>query len=227
MKVAVLYSGGKDSHYAMLKAIEEGHELACLVTVVPRRVDSYMFHTYNIRWSFLHGLAIGVPQVAVEVSGDREREVEELLHAVGKLKELYGFDGVVSGVVASRYQKERVDHIAERVGLVHLSPLWGRDQGELLREESRRLKFILTAAMAMGLRPEHLGVVITPEAAEGLILLSRKHGFSPVGEGGEFETYVVESPLFVIEVRGERYWREAGWGYFEIREAKIIKRAAT
>ncbi|MFN7105445.1 MAG: diphthine--ammonia ligase [Pyrobaculum sp.] len=227
MRVAVLYTGGKDSHYATLKAIEEGHGLACLVTVVPRRGDSYMFHTYNIGWSLLHGRAMGVPQVVVEVSGEKENEVEELLHTLEKVKELYGFDGIVSGAVASRYQKERVDHIAERLGLIHLSPLWGRDQEELLREESRRLKFILTAAMAMGLKPGHLGVVITPEAVEELILLSRKYGFSPVGEGGEFETYVVESPFFAIEVRGERYWHDAGWGYFEIREAKIIKRANT
>ena len=42
MRVAVLYTGGKDSHYALLKALEEGHEAACLIIALPRRADSYM-----------------------------------------------------------------------------------------------------------------------------------------------------------------------------------------
>lgn len=222
MRVAVLYTGGKDSHYSLLKALEDGHEVACLITVVSQRTDSYMFHTVNIRWSLLHGEAMGVSQYLVEVSGEKEREVEELYQSLKVIVERHKIEGIVTGAVASRYQKSRIDSLAERLGLVHITPLWGRDQEEVLREEARRLRFIITAAMAMGLKPRHLGLVVTPEVAEEIIAASRRYGFSPVGEGGEYETYVFESPLLSVEiVAGEKYWHPSGWGYFIIKEARI------
>jgi len=220
MRVAVLYTGGKDSHYALLKALEEGHEAACLITALPRRADSYMFHTVNIKWSLIHGEAMGIPHFAVEVSGEKEREVEELGESLAQLRRDCRFDALVSGAVASRYQKERVDKLAKLLGVRHLAPHWGRDQEELLREEAAHMRFIITAAMAMGLGPQWLGRAVTPDAAEELIALSRRYGFSPIGEGGEYETYVVESPLLRVEVRGTAHWHPSGWGYYEIKEAK-------
>ncbi|MEZ0318683.1 MAG: diphthine--ammonia ligase [Pyrobaculum sp.] len=221
MRVAVLYTGGKDSHYALLKALEAGLVPSCLVTAVPRNPESYMFHTVNIKWSLLHGEAMGVRHYVVEVSGEKEREVEELAQQLAKIRERCPFDGLVTGAVASRYQKDRIDAVAARLGVAHLAPNWGRDQEELLREEAGTMRFIITAAMAMGLGPQHLGKVVTPTVAEELITLSRKYGFSPVGEGGEYETYVIESPLFSIEVEGEARWHPSGWGYFEIRAAAV------
>jgi len=78
--------------------------------------------------------------------------------------------------------------------------------------------------MAMGLGPQWLGRAVTPDAAEELIALSRRYGFSPIGEGGEYETYVVESPLLRVEVRGTAHWHPSGWGYYEIKEAKAVRR---
>lgn len=220
MRAAVLYTGGKDSHYALLKALEAGYK-PCLVTVVPKRADSYMFHTVNVRWAFLHGEASGLEQHGVYVSGEKEVEVEELYTSLKELKQRCGFEALVTGAVASRYQKERADRLAERLGVRHIAPLWGKNQEELLLEEVAVSKFIITAVMAMGLGPELLGVVITEELARRIIELSKRYGFSPVGEGGEYETYVVKSPLFAIEVTGEKIWRPTGWGYFEIKKAAV------
>ncbi len=224
MRVVVLYSGGKDSHYALIKTLESGHQVVCLITVVSRNVESYMFHTSNIRWSLLHGEALGIHQMTIEVSGEKELEVAEVITALKRGD--CEFDAIVSGTVASMYQKKRIDQIAGELGVTHIAPLWSYNQEKLLREEVRQMKFVITAAMAMGLGARHLGIVVTPEVAEELISLSRKYGFSPVGEGGEFETYVVESPLFAIEISGESRWHTAGWGYYEIRDAKILKRRA-
>jgi diphthine-ammonia ligase len=222
VKVAVLYTGGKDSHYALLKALDQGHDVVCLITVVAKREDSYMFHTVNIKWSLLHGDAMGIPQYLVEVSGEKEREVEELALRMERLVQRCQLEGLVTGAVASTYQKSRIDRITKQLGLVHIAPLWGYDQEKLLREEAEKLRFIITAAMAMGLGPQHLGRIVTPEVAEEIITLSKRYGFSPVGEGGEFETFVVESPLFALEiVSGEVHWHPSGWGYYEIKEAKI------
>jgi len=225
VRLAALYTGGKDSHYAVVKALEQGYEVSVLVVARPAKQDSYMFHVPNTRWAYLHGLAMGVPVEFVDVSGEREVEVEELGGALRRIIREYGVDGVVTGAVASTYQKARIDRLAQRLGIIHVSPNWGRDQEQLLREEASTLRFMIVAVSTMGLGPGWLGRVIGPAEAEELIALSRRYGFSPVGEGGEFETYVVESPLFGgkrIEVRGSAKWVPAGWGVYEIEEARVV-----
>lgn len=225
MKVAVLYSGGKDSHYALLKALEMGHEATCLITAVPRREDSYMFHTVNIKWAALHGESMCIPHHVVEVSGEKEIEVQELAEAIRQLKETCQIEGIVSGAVASRYQKERVDKIAEQLGLTHIAPLWRADPETLLLEEVETMKFIITAAMAMGLTARHLGAVVTKDLAQEIIALSRKYQFSPIGEGGEYETYVIESPLVSIQIKqGKTTWHPTGWGIYQILDATATKK---
>ncbi len=225
MDLLALYTGGKDSHFAVMEALRDGHVVKCLLTAAPARSDSYMFHAVNARWALLHGEAMGVPHFLVEVSGLKEREVEELGEALAKYKRECGAEGIVTGAVASRYQKERIDKLAERLGLIHLAPLWGRDQAGLLLEEASSEEFILVAVMAMGLDERWLGIKIGPREAEALLELSKRYGFSPVGEGGEFETYVVSSPLFrgkrVEILEAEAHWSPAGWGYYEIKSARL------
>ncbi|MEZ0249327.1 MAG: diphthine--ammonia ligase [Thermoproteus sp.] len=225
MELTALYTGGKDSHYAIIKAVEAGHEVKCLLTAEPARLDSYMFHAVNARWALLHGEAMGIPHYLFQVSGVKEREVEELEAALAKYKRECGAEGLVTGAIASRYQKERVDKLASRLGLAHISPLWGRDQAELLREEAAALRFVIVAVMAMGLDERWLGVEVDGARAEALLRLSERYGFSPVGEGGEFETFVVRSPLFrgreVEIVEAERVWSPAGWGYLLIKSARL------
>ncbi|MEM1572314.1 MAG: diphthine--ammonia ligase [Pyrobaculum sp.] len=221
MKVCVLYTGGKDSHYALLKVLEAGHEVVCLATAAPIREDSYMFHSVNVRWSLLHGEAMGLPHYLLKVSGEKEVEVEELYRELRLLVTLHGVEGIVSGAVSSLYQKRRIDNVAKALGISHITPLWGRDHVELLREEVAKIRFVITATMALGLSERHLCAVVDENMAEEIIALARRYGFSPVGEGGEYESYVVESPLFAIDIVAEPRWRPSGWGVCEIKEAKI------
>lgn len=220
-----LYTGGKDSHYALMRAVEEGHTVKCLITAEPARQDSYMFHAVNARWALLHGEAMGVPHYLVEVSGVKEREVEELGEVLARYRRECGAEGVLTGAIASRYQKERVDRLAERLGLAHVAPLWGRDQGELLLAEAASEEFVIVAVMAMGLDARWLGARIGPREAEALLSLSKRYGFSPVGEGGEFETYVMASPLLrgkrVEILEADTYWSPAGWGVYAIKSARL------
>ena len=47
MQLCVLFSGGKDSTYALFKARKE-NEIVCLISIVSENKESYMFHTPNI-----------------------------------------------------------------------------------------------------------------------------------------------------------------------------------
>src|SRR3989339_1982890 len=44
MDVAILYSGGKDSTFAIQHAMEKGWSIKYLVSVKPTRKDCYLFH---------------------------------------------------------------------------------------------------------------------------------------------------------------------------------------
>jgi len=204
MRIASLFSGGKDSTYASFLASREG-ELAYLVTVKPRREDSWMFHTVNLHLVPLLAEAQGLELVTVESSGEKETELEDLKRAVGGLD----IDGIVTGAIASSYQKERVDAICDELGLVHVSPLWGRSSPELLDEVIEvGMEVVVTAVAAMGLDERWLGKVLDRDAAGELEELSLRYGFDVCGEGGEMETLVVDAPWFgkrleIVEARKE------------------------
>jgi len=44
MRVAVLVTGGKDSVLALHRVLNEGYEVKYLVSMIPLRADSWMFH---------------------------------------------------------------------------------------------------------------------------------------------------------------------------------------
>jgi len=197
-RAVALYTGGKDSHYAIIKALESGIMITCLIIVRADREDSWMFHTVNVDQSILHAKLMGIPYLTLRVSGIKELEVKELKEAL-RDKALMHTDKVqylVTGAVASKYQKNRVDMLAKELGLEHYAPLWGANQDKLFLEEASTLSFLITAVQAYGLNSELLGRPITRGLAEKLLSRFKRYSISPVGEGGEFETFVISSPLF-------------------------------
>ena len=227
-KTLVLYTGGKDSHTALIKWVEKkgSKKDIILLNIRSLREDLMLFHTINSRWVDIHAQLMNMPIYTKEISGEDEKR--EFSEAVKEAKEMFDAKYLVSGVVASSFQKKILDDIASRHGLIHCAPLWQMDQESLLREEVEKLKisFIIVAAQAMGLDERWVGRIISSkEDVDELIRLSKKYMFSPVGEGGEYESFVISSPLFEgrkIDVRGRKIWFKAGWGYYYIDEIKIL-----
>ncbi|PUA33087.1 MAG: hypothetical protein B7O98_01200 [Zestosphaera tikiterensis] len=218
-----LYTGGKDSHYAIYKALEEDILVDLLVIVKPVRSDSWMFHTVNIDLAVKHAELMGLNYLLIEVSGVKEKEVDELKRKLSRVRELSDYEVVVSGAVGSTYQKERVDVLAEELHMRHVTPLWGFPPSKLIVEEASNLSFVITAIQAYGLRMDWLGNVINASNVHAFLKDVEEASINPVGEGGEFETFVLSSPLFK---RGLLYVRKAemvtypnfGVGYYLIRD---------
>ncbi|HIM33797.1 MAG TPA: ATP-binding protein, partial [Candidatus Poseidoniales archaeon] len=72
MKLGLLFSGGKDSCLALHRAVAAGHEVACLLTLLPERDDSWMFHTPALEWTALQAEALGIAQLTAATPGEPE-----------------------------------------------------------------------------------------------------------------------------------------------------------
>lgn len=228
MRVAVLFSGGKDSTFATLVALEQGWDVKYLVTILPVSEESWMFHRPCIELTKLQAEAIGIKQIVKETGGEKEKELEDLITA---LKGICGeIDAVISGAVASRYQKDRIDAVCKELGLTSISPLWGKNQLKLLKEEvDAGLEIIITGVAAEGFDENWLGRKIDGRVINELKKLNEKFGVNPAGEGGEYETFVTNGPIFKrrIELGNlknvKKIWdKKTNSGYIICENVKLI-----
>jgi ABC transporter with metal-binding/Fe-S-binding domain ATP-binding protein len=225
MRVVVLYSGGKDSNLALWYAAQKGWNIICLLAVHPKKTDSYMFHRPNIQWAKLQAEAMRYPLETITVSGVKEVEVHELEQRLDKLKKQLTIDGVVSGAIQSEYQKSRIDHICKNLGIQSLAPLWMKDPETLLREVVKLgFKIIIISCSAQGLDETWLGRLLDEQAIDEIMELSTKFGINPTFEGGEAETFVIDSPLFNQKIKilsAEKRWYPIETGTYRIKKAVL------
>jgi len=201
MKLGVLFSGGKDSTYAMYKAMEK-NDVVCLITLISKNPDSYMFHTPNINITKLQAEAIGLPLIEQATLGEKEKELSDLKKAIRKAKQNYEIEGVVSGAFASKYQKERIESICKGLGLKSITPLWAQDPEKLMKEMiSKGFKFMLSSIAALGLDKSWLGRVLDEKDIDKLAQLNRKIGIHIAFEGGEAESLMIEGPVFKRKIK--------------------------
>jgi diphthine-ammonia ligase len=220
MKLAALFSGGKDSTYAAHLAEVGGHKVSIFACMRQARPDSYMFHSVNIHLTPLVAEAQGKPLASAPSTGEKDKEVEELKHLI----ELLDVKGIVTGAIASKYQHDRVDAVCKELGIIHLSPLWGKAPEDVLNAEIRSgMEIIITQVAANGLDKSWLGRHINLKAAEELKKLSEQYGINICGEGGEYESLVVDAPWFVkrLEVTKMEVVWEGTSGTYLIHEAHL------
>ena len=224
MRLAALFSGGKDSCLAIHLAVEAGDEVACLVTMLSENPESYMFHTPNIHLTKLQAEALGLPHVARTTKGEKEAELGDLRAAIEEAAGAHRIDGVVTGAVASVYQQGRVQRICDGLGLRCLNPLWQRDQLSILHELLRlRFEVIVSGVFAPPLDGTWLGRTLDGAMVEELARLQRRWGINPAGEGGELETTVLWAPMFRKRLVLDSTTQSAGptWAVLRVERAHL------
>jgi len=224
MKLGVLFSGGKDSTLALHMAAEH-EEASCLITMVSRNPESYMFHTPNIHVTALQAEALGLPLVSRVTEGKKEEELKDLEQTITEAVNQHHIEGVVTGAVESVYQAERVQRICNHLDIWCLNPLWKRNQRQLLEElVEKRFTAIISGIFAYPLDETWLGKQIDTDIIGKLIELEKKFGISPSGEGGEIETTVLDAPLFKkrIEILSSEVEARGNSGVFRITKARLV-----
>ena len=204
MRIGILFSGGKDSTFTLAYYLEQGWEVVCLISLFPKTNESWMFQTSTIEFTKLQAEALELPLIVQETAGEKEKELEDLKKALEQAKIQYTIDGVAVGALASDYQQERVNRISQELGLKCFAPLWHKEQAMLLREMIEGGFDIRMASVAAeGLGKEWLGKRLNKTDFEKLLELNKKIGIHIGGEGGEYETLVLDGPIFKkwIEVK--------------------------
>lgn len=206
MKVAALFSGGKDSNYALFCARHYGWDVTHLVTVFSTSSESYMYHVPAIELARLAAESIGLPLIEVVTPPEPEAELVPLRDA---LKDI-GLDGIVSGALASEYQRRRLDQICQEIGIKSFAPLWHKDQRDYVHElVDEGFEVMITGCYAEGLDESWLGKILDRKALDTLDSLHKKYGISVAGEGGEYESFVAYGPHMSrrVRVEYEKEWK--------------------
>lgn len=236
LNVIALISGGKDSFFSILHCLANGHRLVALANLHPpadgdEDINSFMYQTVGASLISLYKDALDVPVYRQEIHGsvvihDRDYrqqdddETEALVPLLERVKQSHpGANAVSTGAILSTYQRTRVENVALRLGLTPLSFLWQYPflppylQSSLLTDmhavgqDSRIIK-----VASGGLDESFLGENVADPRTVGrmkkaLGRFSENGDGALVGEGGEFETLVVDGPSLLwkkmLEVQGE------------------------
>ena len=152
-------------------------------------------------------------------------------------------NAICAGAILSTYQRTRVESVALRLGLTPLAYLWKypvlpppvlpADDAQLLKDmEEAGLEARIIKVASAGLTEAHLWQRVSSTAgAEAVKLALRKFGAAGgavVGEGGEFETIVIDGPrpLFKRRIRvpasGRKVVNEGGGStWLMLQEASL------
>lgn len=225
MRLASLYSGGKDSTFSLYLMEQSGHDIPYLVNVVPEDAASWIFHTPNLSVVPLMAESMGKELVTAKSSGTEEGDMEGLRNALGGLD----VEGVVSGAIWSDYQWDRMNIVCGDLGLKLMAPLWRKDQDMLMDQFiDSGIRSMIVGCYAEGLGEEWLGRIIDRQAVEELKAIRARTGISIMGEGGEYESLTIDSPMHsrpLEIVSSEKDWSRQG-GTMRVTSARLSERSA-
>ena len=176
-----------------------------------------MFHTPSIKKTEEQAKLMGIPIIIWESEGKKEDELKDLEKAIRLAIKEHHIEGIVTGAIQSVYQSVRIQRICNRLNIECFNPLWQKQENEYLQELiNENFKIIITGVFAYPLDEKWLGKEIDRKFVDEINELNRKYKISMIGEGGEFETFVVNCPLFKKPLKiktfndfkeGENSWR--------------------
>ena len=229
MKLAALFSGGKDSTYSIYKVKQMGHDVKCLVTVFPKSSDSQLLHFPAIELTKLQSKTLKISQITSTLdSNELSEEIDALKILLKRAKQDFQIEGLVHGGISSEFQKKCFEKICKENGLKIIAPLWKINAKEYMNDLiDSKFKFILTTVSSGGLDETWLGKIISADDISQLDKLSNKYGFNLNFEGGEAETFVIDCPLYShpIKITKSKVVWDGYIGRFEIEDAHLDSNA--
>lgn len=207
-KIACSWSGGKDSCFALMQAMEQGSTLEVLVNMMNE--NGIISRSHGLPLSVLQQQAdaVNTPLIATPTSwGDYEKN---FINTLRDIKDHFEVSAMVFGDIDLHAHRDWEEMVCTKAGIRASLPLWQKDRKQLVYQmlDAGIETMIVSCNTAMG---EHfLGQIIT----ESLILKLEDIGVDVCGENGEFHTLVIDCPLFAKriavpeseKIKHEEYW---------------------
>ncbi len=225
MNVICLVSGGKDSVLALWLALHQFNVISIL-SVRSQCPESYLFHIPNTQYVALIARMLNIPYRTIVVENCH---VEDEIQALKDFLIKSEAEAVITGGIRSDFQRYKFNYAAISAKMKCFNPLWRLSPRILLSELlDNNFHIIFSSVAGMGLGRELLGKKITIEVLESLQKTVPESELTMIGEGGEFESLVLEAPFFPYRIeiiKSKIHWNEhREEGYYEIIEAKLSPR---
>lgn len=219
MKVVASWSGGKESCFACYKAIQEGFDVSCFLTMMTNEGKSN-FHMLNAKLLDAQSQAIEIPIVKRKTTLDTYEQ--EFKKALRQMK-AEGVKGLVTGDICEvpLHEEGWLNRVCKEVDIKPIKPLWGYNTKQVLSDfidEGFEATVIAVKTEVMG--AEWLGRKLNKKFLSDLLKVGT---IDPCGERGEYHTYVTDGPLFKKRIRileTEKMTRD-GYGYLGIKQYEL------
>jgi len=226
MEVAVLYSGGKDSTYAIEKCLQKKWKIKYLLSVKPTRNDCYLFHFATVEHTKDLAKILGIKHIYVTCDvADPEKEALIVKDVVEKNP----VDALVLGGIG--LQETQLRSIRDAVfplGVEVFASHTGSDHGSLVKEMiDKGYDIRVTQVAVEGLGKSWLGKKLTTKSLQELKTLSERYGFHVGAEGGHYDSLVVDGPIFTKKLEileAEAIMEDEYCGYLNITKFAIVEK---
>jgi diphthine-ammonia ligase len=192
-RYALSWSGGKDCTMALHLLKAQGVDVVCLITTVPIETGRTFGHDEKMELIEAQSESLSIPVHFIRCRYDHY--TDDFIADLKQLKNKFALDGIAFGDIYLDGHFEWGEKTAVAAGIEALFPLKGKQT-----ESARMLdRFIRTGYQSMVIRVRRdvidaafLGRVLDESFAEDI----KKTDCCPMGENGEFHTFVYDGPLF-------------------------------
>jgi Predicted ATPases of PP-loop superfamily len=202
------WSGGKDSCFALMQAVQQGYRPVALLNVMNE--NGQISRSHGLPSSILsqQSAAIGLPLTTI-ASSWQDYEANFVAQLKG-LKQEYAAAGAVFGDIDLQAHRDWEEKVCAAAGLEALLPLWQLERKLLVYRMLQEGIRCMIVSCNTHLGESFLGRILD----DVLIAELEEKGVDVCGENGEFHTVVVDCPLFAVpvqlpaftKVRHENYW---------------------
>jgi diphthine-ammonia ligase len=191
-KVAVCWSGGKDSCLALYRVLKENKNVICLLSMVSEKDERNHAHGIKLEILELQAKALGLPIVLVDSAGDYELS---LISALSQLKQQFGIEEIVFGSLYAEEDRKWNEEVAYKSGIDPLFPVWiSPNESKKLLEEFISLGFsaVVCRASEKYFDQTWAGRFLDWSFFNDI----QKPDICVMGELGEYHTFVLDGPIF-------------------------------